>query len=102
MYQCIIRIFDQNIEVCVGVIFYDQHMCNIVSVHTYEQYRNKGFCTLLLQNILLFCNEKHIQTITLDDCTDNFNRPNNVYLKFGFHYINEGEPEMIYSLLKNQ
>ena len=42
--------------------------------------------------------DRNCSVITLDDCSDNFNSPHNIYIKCGFQYIVYGEPEMIYTL----
>jgi GNAT superfamily N-acetyltransferase len=67
----------------------------IISLHTIKEYRNRGFATILLNRIIEYCKINHLQEIFLDDCSDNFNQPNNIYLNCGFVYIEPGSPEMI-------
>ena len=68
---------------------------SVTSLHTFEGYRDKGYATILLNWLFLEVKSKGCKTITLDDCTDLFRKPNNIYLVNGFKYIEEGYPEMI-------
>ena len=86
-----------NIEnIANAVIYIKNDICTILSIHTNIIYRNKGYATKLLNEIknYLIKNNFNVNKIILDDCTDNFNTKNNLYLKFGFKYITNGEPEM--------
>lgn len=72
--------------------------CTLISLHTEKQYRCKGYATYILNQIRQYCIKKHITEIVLDDCTDNFGSADNIYLKFGFKYIEKDHPEMILNL----
>ena len=74
--------------------YYINSECNISFLSTNEEFRNKGLATHLLQMMINFCKEHHINLITLDDDSDNFNTFNNVYVKAGFVYKINGYPEM--------
>jgi GNAT superfamily N-acetyltransferase len=76
--------------------YYDNAVCHIGSLVTDQNYRNMGYATKLLEMIKQICLDSNIRTITLDDCSDNFNTKNNVYVKNGFSYVDEGFPEMIF------
>lgn len=73
----------------------DEMSINVNSLYTFEGYRDKGYATILLNWLFLEVKYKGYKTITLDDCTDLFRKPNNIYLVNGFKYIEEGYPEMI-------
>lgn len=68
---------------------------SITSLYTFEGYRGKGYATVLLNWLFDEVKSKGYKTINVDDCTDLFRKPNNIYLVNGFKYIEEGYPEMI-------
>jgi hypothetical protein len=39
--------------------------------------------------------EAGIHLVTLDDTSDRFHQPHNLFLKAGMHYVADGYPEMI-------
>lgn len=69
---------------------------HIIELETVEEHRNKGYATKLLTYIKNFCNVHKIPTITLDDCSDRSRKPNNIYIKNNFKYVENNEPEMIW------
>ena len=71
---------------------------SLTSLHTFEDYRGKGYATVLLNWLFDEVKSKGYKTINVDDCTDLFRKPNNIYLVNGFKYIEEGYPEMIKNL----
>ena len=100
-YNKIIILITNNEKQYSNIVFLHnktEKNCILLSLHTEDEYRNMGYGSILLKKIIKYCIENEIREILLDDCTDNFNKPNNIYLKSGFKYINEGEPEMIYLL----
>ena len=80
------------------VIDQTNHNCIIINFETVEKYRNMGHGINLLTKFINYMKLLGISTILLDDCSDNFNSQNNIYIKCGFLYIIEGFPEMILSL----
>ncbi len=78
--------------------YYRNAYCTVQYLFTDLQHRNKGYATKLLLHLIELSEQSHrlIHCIKLDDCSDNFNKCNNLYLNCGFEYINHGEPEMIY------
>ena len=74
----------------------DEYMSVIITgLHTFEGYRDKGYATVLLNWLFDEVKSKGYKTINVDDFTDLFRKPNNIYLVNGFKYIEEGYPEMI-------
>ncbi len=73
-------------------------ICTIGYIGTTKTYRNKGYATEIIKYIKKYCYENKIKIITLDDCSDNFNKENNIYLKNGFQYIESGFPEMYFNV----
>lgn len=51
-------------------------------------YRNKGIGTKLLKWFMLQVSHFGVIHVELDDCTDNYRKPHNIYLKYGFEYYN--------------
>jgi hypothetical protein len=39
-----------------------------------------------------------VRLITLDDCSDNYRKPDNIYREHGFEYLNDGDNLMIYPI----
>jgi GNAT superfamily N-acetyltransferase len=68
--------------------------CTIQYLFTMKQYRNMGYATRLLLHLKQYCKSNNIKIIRLDDCSDNFNKQNNLYVQNGFNYIVQGYPEM--------
>ena len=77
--------------------YYDdkEQQVNISDVCTTKEFRGMGYATLLLKHMVALAELKGYKTITLDDCSDLFMQPNNIYLKLGFQYVNANQPEMI-------
>lgn len=69
--------------------------CILLSLNVITEFRNNGYGTILLKQVITYCRCLGIKQINLDDCSNNFNKPNNIYLKAGFRYIVEGFPEMV-------
>lgn len=69
---------------------------HILNLHTHPDYRNNGYASLLLKFIIQFCSQNMVRLITLDDCSDNYRKPDNIYLEHGFKYLDDGDNRMIY------
>jgi len=68
----------------------------LIVLKTNNIYKNKGYATKLLQDSLNYLKNIKIQKIELDDMSDHSWEDHNIYISFGFKYINEfPEPEMI-------
>lgn len=63
--------------------------------------RGKGFGTQLLLEMIEICRINGCRRIDVDDMSDNFRKPNNIYIKNGFVYRNTTGPEM-YMLLSTR
>lgn len=62
----------------------------------YEACRGKGYGKYLLTCFYNHIIEKYkeIKKIILIDCTTRYRQKDNIYLKFGFKYVNKYEPDM--------
>jgi len=76
----------------------DERNVHVLDVCTYRGYAGRGYASLLLNILLEEIPRTDFDTVTLDDCSDLFQHPRNIYLRHGFRYINEGQPEMVYDL----
>lgn len=74
--------------------YYVNASCSINDLHTMAEYKGMGFGSDLLKFIKQYCADTNIKTITLDDCTDNYRKTNNIYLKNGFLYDTDTGCEM--------
>lgn len=72
----------------------------LLTLKTNNKYRNKGYAKKLLKESLNYLKKKKIEKIELDDMSNNAWRDHNIYIIFGFKYINNyPEPEMILYLI---
>lgn len=56
--------------------------------------KNKGYATILILSVLQEAQNKNVNVVELDDCSDRYNQKHNIYLKLGFKYNDEYGPEM--------
>lgn len=91
-------VLSQDIPRIYGIqknnIFFIMHFYVPISI------RGKGLGTQLLVKIIEICKKNGCRRIDVDDMTDNFRKPNNIYIKNGFVYSSIDGPEM-YMTLKN-
>lgn len=88
------------------VITYDRHInlrtrsvktngsCKIQTLWTKIEHRGKGYATQILKTIFLLCKQNNVKVIELDDCSDNYRKPDNIYVKNGFKYTTLSHHEM--------
>lgn len=55
----------------------------------------RGLGTLLLSISIISAGNEGIEQVVLDDDSDNYRKPNNIYIKLGLRYEEEDGPEMI-------
>jgi RimJ/RimL family protein N-acetyltransferase len=73
----------------VGQIFYFKinDTFHIGNFNIRQEYRGKGYGTLLLQKCLDDIKDNYkIKIVKLTDISERFNKSNNIYIKFGFKY----------------
>lgn len=61
---------------------------DLISIHTDENHRGKGYASKLLNRLIELCIELGYKYILTDDATDVM-PPNNIYYKFGFLVKND-------------
>jgi len=73
----------------------------LLTLKTNNPYRNKGYAKKLLEESINYLKiKKKIKKIELDDMSDRSWDDHNIYIMFGFKYINNyPEPEMILYLI---
>lgn len=77
------------------IIYYHDIIDNSVIIQSlYVDYdkRGKGIGSELMKNCF---EETKCKIYYLDDMSDRFLKKDNIYIKHGFKYVNDGEPEMI-------
>lgn len=79
-------------------IYYSNIYCYISSLKTHETKMHNGYALKLLSVLIDLCKQNNIQTIKLEDMTDNYKQENNIYSKLGFNYVCDNNPEMILKL----
>ena len=70
-------------------------MLNITDLYVKHEYRNQSYGTKLLKHVIQIARERNCESIILDDCSDRFKMPHNIYVICGFKYIDDNFPEMI-------
>ena len=73
---------------------YGNKILIVGTLYVQQKYRGKGIGSMLLKCLIEYCKQHNICKIVLDDMTDYYRQPNNIYLKHGFKYVNETGPEM--------
>jgi|LauGreDrversion4_2_1035121.scaffolds.fasta_scaffold11925_1 GNAT superfamily N-acetyltransferase len=74
----------------------------ILDLLIYKSCRGKGYGNFLIQFLYnhIVNNHKEIKKITLVDCTSRYRKQNNIYIKLGFKYIDDKEPDMEFYMSK--
>jgi ribosomal protein S18 acetylase RimI-like enzyme len=67
----------------------------ILNLNVHKTQRHKGYGTLLLTECINDIKKYNINNIKLTDLSNMYRCKSNIYLKFGFNYINETDDEMI-------
>ena len=67
-----------------GVV--NNRIATLISIFIYPKYRNQGYGTELLKYFLHQSFINGAVHIELDDCSANYRKANNIYLKYGFKY----------------
>ncbi len=68
-----------------------QKVIDIHNLYITDQFRNMGYGSYLIKEVLIDAYKLNYVYIELDDMTDNYRKEHNIYLKLGFKYIaNEG------------
>ena len=80
--------------ISIGEFIMLKKECNILSLSTQEEYRNKGHADNILKEIISYCKNHNISSIYVDDMSERFNKSNNIYIKNGFKYVVKGFPQM--------
>ncbi len=73
--------------------YYNNYMY-ITTLFTKSEYRGKKYASHLLKRAIYEAKKNRCKYIKLMDCSDLFNKENNIYLKFGFKYDEIGQPDM--------
>ena len=81
----------------IGLIRYvirdDDDEGTITHMSVIPEYRGHGFAKRLLREAVKRMSKVGIQIIELDDTSDRSRRGNNIYVNFGFKYVDESGPE---------
>ena len=83
-------------ELRSGKVYYGSKTIMLGSLYVDPKLRNKGIGSILLNQLIQYAKKNQVKQIVLDDMTDNYRMPNNIYLKHGFRYVNIDGPEMLY------
>ena len=89
--------FLYNPKVIASVQFYtfnDIDEATVTSVNVFEEYRGHGYGYYLLMQMAEYLTKINVQTIELQDDSDNYRQKNNLYTSLGFEYLADYGPEM--------
>jgi N-acetylglutamate synthase-like GNAT family acetyltransferase len=67
---------------------------NVSCINVNPNMRGKGFAYYLFLKMIEYLKQININTVTLDDDSDRYKQPNNLYIKLGFKYVSNSGPEM--------
>lgn len=85
-----------QIGVLSCVVDMDYTTCFITGLSINPEYQNKGNGTKLLNFALNDLESLGAARVELDDMSDHYGAPNNIYIKCGFEYIDvDSGPEMV-------
>lgn len=87
-----------------------QFEVNVSYIFVDEKYRGNGLSRQLIQSMINYCQHQMLKNdvarynIYLDDMSDHFGKPNNIYKKMGFEYCEVDEngpcgPEMVLTIV---
>lgn len=87
---------DSSFSFIQYIVDFEKKDGTLICLKTNKSFKNKGFATELLTISLDYLKNKNILKINLDDMSDRSWGKNNIYINFGFKYINLfPEPEMV-------
>jgi len=87
---------DSSFSFIQYIVDFEKKDGTLICLKTNKSFKNKGFATELLTISLDYLKNKNILKINLDDMSDRSWGGNNIYINFGFKYINLfPEPEMV-------
>lgn len=78
--------------------YYSLQELNITNLYVNHEYRHQSYGSNLLEHAIQIAKSYKCKSIILDDCSDRFKLSHNIYIKFGFRYIDTNFPEMILNL----
>ena len=80
----------------------DRSILMLQGLHVIPELRGNGIGSHILRYIQAYAGANGYERIELDDMSDRFGQPRNIYLKHGFRYVNlEDGPEMEWSVVLN-
>jgi hypothetical protein len=74
---------------------FDEKTVTVTWIEAKKEYKNKGLSSFLLICAAYIADTFRLEIFELDDASDNFRKPNNLYTKLSFRYIEDGFPEML-------
>jgi len=77
---------------------FNEKNIGIIFIQTNFNHRNKGYGSLLIIMSCIIAERFGLDTIELDDASDNFKKQKNLYTNLSFKYVENGSPEMIGSI----
>jgi GNAT superfamily N-acetyltransferase len=89
-YNCRLKINKKEIGYCNFIMIFGNTRFTktlfISYLHIHKQFRNQKYGTKLLHYVSKYAYKKGIYYIELADMSDNYNKKNNIYIKFGLIY----------------
>ena len=73
---------------------WDRSVMIICDLQTKKEWRRRGYASALLKRAIWEARRNNCKVIQLEDCSDYFNLPGNIYIKHGFNY-SEHPPTMV-------
>lgn len=67
----------------------------VISLNVHPDYQGKGFGSFLMILASTEAEKVGLRKISLDDDSDLYRHPNNIYLRLGLEYVTDDGPEMV-------
>ena len=85
---------DEPLPAYVSTVF-DLNEKTMTVTWIHSSIPNKGYGTTLMGEVAIAAKLAGVETILLDDMSDRYRKPHNIYTKLGLKYENNEGPEMI-------
>ena len=75
---------------------WDRNRMIVSTLKTEKEWRGNGYASKLLRRAILEARRNRCKVIELEDCSDYYGLPNNIYIKHGFKYTdNDSTMEIV-------
>lgn len=92
----VLRDYEKEYGHITYIFNFEYQNATVVFLEVKEQ--GKGYGTRLMEEFLKDAKKKGMRRVLVDDMSDRYRKPHNIYINFGFQYLKESGPEMLKNL----